>query len=284
MRDSKSRLRPEQVSLVVTTYNWPEALDLVLESALRQNTMPGEVLVADDGSGESTAAVVRSFEGRFGARGVTFRHVWHSDRGFRLAEIRNRAIAAASGAYVLMVDGDCVLHPDFVRSHLVFARPGTFVQGTRVLLGRERAVRALARRETSFRPFERGVGNRANALSMPMLSRFVPTPKNPLKGVRGCNQGFWRDDALLVNGFDEQFVGWGREDSDFVARLGRADVRRRKLKFGGIVYHLWHPENARDGLEVNDALFAAAQRQGVVRCEDGIDKHLVSEGLALVAD
>ena len=85
--------------------------------------------------------------------------------------------------------------------------------------------------------------------------------------------GFWLADAVRVNGFDERFVGWGREDSDFVARLVNAGVQRRKLKFGGIVYHLCHSERARDALDANDARLAAVQRERAVWARDGMDKY-----------
>lgn len=263
----------DRTTLIATTYEWPAALDLVLESVTGQNLLPAEVIVADDGSGERTAAVVRTFSERFAALGVVFRHVWHPDDGFRAAAIRNRALAAAAGDYILLIDGDCILHPNFVRSHVAFARAGQFVQGTRVLLGEARAARALASRETRFSAFEQGIGNRANALSLGWLSPFVPGPRDPLSGVRSCNMGFWRIDAVRVNGFDERFVGWGREDSDFVSRLMRAGVRRRKLKFGGIVYHLWHPERPRERLRRNDDLLADARQSGAIRAVDGMDKY-----------
>jgi glycosyltransferase involved in cell wall biosynthesis len=260
-------------SLVVTTYDRPDALGLVLASAAQQTVAPHEVLVADDGSDERTAKVVRGFARRFADRGIAMHHVWHPDEGFRAAAIRNRALARASGEYVLLVDGDCILHPDFVRSHVAFARPGQFVQGTRVLLHETRSERALARGETRFSPFEAGIGNRLNALPLGWLSRFVPTPIDPLKGVRSCNMGFWLADARRVNGFNERFVGWGREDSEFVARLANAGVRRRKLKFGGIVYHLWHPERPRDALEENDRILESVRRASSTWAEEGMDRH-----------
>ena len=263
-------------SLVLTTYNRPDALQLVLESTLLQSVIPGEVIVADDGSTDPTAAVVRALAPRFAERGVALRHVWHPDEGFRAAAIRNRALAVAGGEYILLIDGDCVLHRDFVASHLAFARRGQFVQGTRVLLSEARTRQALADRELRFGAFQRGVGNRVNALPMPWLSPFVPTPSDPLKGVRSCNMGFWLADAERVNGFNERFVGWGREDSEFVARLVNAGVRRRKLKFGGIMYHLWHPERPRDALSANDELLESVRRAGVVRTEDGMDKYRMS--------
>ena len=263
-----------RAALVMTTYNWPSALDLVLESALGQTTMPSEVFVADDGSGPETAAVVERFVPRFAARGVPLTHVWHPDLGFRAGAIRNRAIAAATSPYVLLIDGDCVLHADFVRSHLAFARPGHFVQGTRVLLDRAATTRAIAERRTRWGALERGVRNRLNALSLPALSMLVPTPSDPLRGVRSANMGVWREDAVRVNGFDERFVGWGREDSEFVVRLTNAGVRRRKLKFAGIVYHLWHAEQPRDALDANDRLLADIRASGARWCQRGIDQYL----------
>jgi glycosyltransferase involved in cell wall biosynthesis len=260
-------------SLVLTTYNRPDALRLVLESALHQTVMPGEVIVADDGSTDPTAAVVRGLAPRFAERGVALRHVWHPDEGFRAAAIRNRALAVAGGEYILLIDGDCVLHRDFVRSHLRFARAGRLVQGTRVLLSEARTRQALANGEIRFGAFERGVGNRLNALPMRWLSPLVPSSSDPLRGVRSCNMGFWLADAERVNGFDERFVGWGREDSEFVARLVNAGVRRRKLKFGGIMYHLWHPERPRDALEANDELLESVRRAGSVWTDDGMGKY-----------
>src|SRR5918999_6151374 len=131
--------RVPSTSLVVTTYNWEAALDLVLRSVLRQSRLPDEVLVADDGSGAATAELIARHAARFP---VPLRHVWHEDLGFRLTAIRNRALAAARGPYVIMLDGDMVLHPKFVASHLAFARPGWYVQAGRVLL-REAATRRL---------------------------------------------------------------------------------------------------------------------------------------------
>jgi glycosyltransferase involved in cell wall biosynthesis len=260
-------------SLLVSTYNWPAALELVLLSALAQRLLPTEVLVADDGSRDDTAALVRALASRFADARVPLHHVWHPDEGFRLSAIRNRALARAAGNYVLMVDGDCVLHPGFVRSHLAFARPGAFVQGSRVLLSPERSARALAAGDPRVGLFDRGLRNRHYALSAPLLSRLVPPNADPLRGTRGCNMAYWRADAERVNGFNERFVGWGREDSEFTARMLAAGLVRRPLKFGGIVYHLWHDERPRGALDENHRLYEAIVRTGASWCEAGLDRY-----------
>lgn len=261
-------------TLLISTYDWPAALDLVLRSALAQRVRPTEIVIADDGSGEETRALIASHAPRFAAIGVSVLHAWHPDDGFRLAEVRNLALARATGDYVLMVDGDCVLHPDFVRSHVAFARPGTFVQGSRVLTTPERAARALERGDPRFGCLDAGLRNRQNALTLPWLSWLVRTPQDALRGTRGCNMAFWRADAGRVNGFNESFVGWGREDSEFTARLMATGLRRRRLKFGGIVFHLWHPERPRAAIDTNHERYVEIVRTGAAWCERGLDRHL----------
>jgi glycosyltransferase involved in cell wall biosynthesis len=257
-------------TLLVSTYNWPRALALVLDSALAQRALPSEVVVADDGSGEETRGVVEAFAPRFAAVGVGFVHAWHPDEGFRLAAVRNLGLARATGDYVLQVDGDCVLHPDFVGSHLAFARPGAFVQGSRVMVAADRTARALAEGAAGFAPFAAGLRSRQNGLSLPFLRPLVRCPQNSWQGTRGCNMAYWRADAVRVNGFDTRIVGWGREDVEFSARLLAAGLRRRRLKFGGIVYHLHHPGASRAREDGNQAVYEETLRTGRTWCEHGI--------------
>jgi glycosyltransferase involved in cell wall biosynthesis len=259
-------------SLVVATYNWPEALAAVLASVRRQTVPPTEVVVADDGSGEATRRVVEA-----AARDLPcpLVHVWHPDDGFRLAQIRNKAVARARGAYVLQIDGDMVLHPGFVRDHLAAAAPGFFVGGSRALLDAEASRRVLEGAPLPG-PLSRGVRNRLNALRLPALGAALAplVPARDLMRVRGGNVAFWREDFLLVNGYDEAFVGWGREDTDLVARLHRRGLRRRWFKLRGVAFHLHHREASRAALGRNDDILKEALASGRDRCERGVDQYL----------
>ena len=260
-------------SLMITTYNWEAALDLVLASVERQTRQPFEVLVADDGSGPATRDVVERWASRLA---TPVRHVWHEDRGFRLAAIRNRALAAARGEYVLMVDGDMILHPKFVESHAAFARRGSYVQGSRVMIREALTRRILAGERISLHAATPGIGNRMNAIHWPALSRWYRGPQGPLNRTRGANLAYWLADATRVNGFNEDIEGWGREDSEFVARLQNAGVARRNLKFGGVAYHLYHKTRSQAAVEANHMIFEQALRERVVRCPNGMDKYAVS--------
>ena len=89
-----------RASLIVTTYNRPDALHLVLQSVLQQTVPPAEIIVADDGSGADTAETV----GRFAKTSpIPVKHVWQEDQGFRAAQSRNRALAAAQGPYMVLI-------------------------------------------------------------------------------------------------------------------------------------------------------------------------------------
>ncbi len=259
------------LSLIVTTFDRPDALALGLASALAQSEPPDEILVADDGSGEATRALVARLAA--GAP-VPVRHLWQEHRGFRLAAARNRAIAAAAGPYLVLVDGDLVLHPAFLADHRRAARPGRWVQGSRVLLSEPVTREALATGRTAFGLLDPGTRNRKNGLRSPLLSRLASREgRDPLR-VRGANLALWRADALRVNGFDEAFEGWGREDSEFAARLAHAGVARLHLRFAAVAWHLWHPEASRAALPANQQRLEATLAARAVRCERGLDGHL----------
>lgn len=245
------------ISVIVATYNRPDALDAVLRSLARQDDANFEVLVADDGSREDTAAVVAGWEARIGRRIV---HVWHPDEGFRLAEIRNRAILTAVGDYCIFLDGDCLARRDFIAVHRALAHHGWFVAGNRVLLSRELSQRILreplAAERWSIADWVaqrlRGKINRLAPLFSLPLGPLRKLHARAWRGARGANIGIWRSDLLAVDGFDAGFSGWGREDSDLFVRLMRAGVRRKDGRWATGVLHLWHEEADRARLPENE--------------------------------
>ena len=95
-----------------------------------------------------------------------------------------------------------------------------------------------------------------------------------MTGVRTCNFAFWRRDAIGINGFNEEFVGWGREDSEFTARLINYGLVRRNIKFNALAYHLYHPMNDRSHLNDNDRLLQETIEQKRCWCEQGLSQYL----------
>lgn len=266
------------VSLIVTTYNRPDALSAVLQSVLVQKTLPEQVIIADDGSNEQTRAVIEQYQQKFP---IPLIHSWQPDTGFKLAESRNRALAQATSDYIVVIDGDMVMHPEFIQDHLNAAKKGVFIQGGRVVLPEEKTVEILRQPEQYpqikwyHKGIEKRLEKRLSACHLPWLNRILHKEKRDYyKGIRGCNIAFFRADALAVNGFNNDFVGWGREDSEFVARLFNNGIKRRDIRFAAIAYHLWHHEAERDALPENDRLLNDAMQRKLTRCENGVDQFL----------
>ncbi|MCK6263268.1 glycosyltransferase family 2 protein [Vibrio sp. ZSDE26] len=261
------------VSLIITTYNWKEALGAVLRSIKEQTLLPNEVIIADDGSRRDTKELVMSYQQTFP---VPIIHSWQPDEGFRAAESRNRAIAKASSDYIIIIDGDIYLPQHFVKDHLNASKKGQFIQGGRVILNEANSQRLISKDiMPSF--FDSGIKNRKNMLRNRLLSKLTSRIWNVDKSTRSCNMSFWREDALSVNGFNNEFVGWGREDSEFVYRLLHLGLDRLYLKFSAAGIHLYHKENPRESLEKNDRIFKNTVLNKLTRCDKGIDRFLKEE-------
>jgi len=259
------------VSLIITTYNRPDALQLVIESALAQTRIPDEIIIADDGSERQTRNCIELFSS---TAPVPIVHSWQDDIGFRAAMSRNKAIAKAKGEYIILADGDIIFDKYFIEDHLAYAKIGYFIQGTRVLLTDKKTVEVLKSKAWSFSVFDRGFLNRKNMIRSKILAHLFQHPKKILNGIRTCNFSFFKRDCIDINGFNEDFVGWGREDSEFAIRLINSGIKRKNLKFSAVAYHLFHPQYDRQSVAKNDILLKKAIRDRKTVCENGIDKWL----------
>ena len=279
---------PDLISLIVSTYNRPDALGAMLRSLSRQTDRNFEIVVADDGSSPETRELI---EGWTTKASVPLKHVWQEDRGFRLAEIRNRAITACAGAYLIFLDGDCIAPPDFIAAHRALAEPGHFVGGNRVLLS-EKLTRDIL--INNLEPEGWGLGTWVMRRAKGDINRMLPLlsiPLGPLRrrlsdrwlGVRGGNFAFFRADLDRVDGFETSFVGWGLEDSDIVIRTIRAGVKRKDGRFATGVLHLWHPEADRAQLPANQARLDELIRGNRVRALRGLSALEEERGAVAVA-
>ncbi|QDT40662.1 Chondroitin synthase [Gimesia alba] len=245
------------LAVIITTYNWPAALEAVLAGYLSQQRPPDELIVADDGSTQETRTVIDTFRDQ---APFPVKHVWHADEGFRAGAIRNRAIQNSEADYIVFTDGDCIPAPWFLQQHQRLADQGWFLSGNRVLLSQHFSQEVLEEKIPIH------TWNRLQwfqARRRKQINRLLPLFKIPLgrwyrrrlakawEGAKTCNLSAWKEDLLAVNGFDEDYTGWGMEDSDLVLRLIRNGVYHQDARFAAPVFHLWHPENSRDQLEEN---------------------------------
>ena len=273
------------LSVIVTTYNRPDALLAVLRAlrAQRGDSPSFEVLVADDGSGEPTRHAVESMMPSF--RG-SLAHVWQPDEGFRAGTIRNRAAARARGDRLVFLDGDCIPRPSFVAGHAAAATPRCMIRGSRALLSEaftrrvlEQAIPVHAWSDAAWvaARLRREVNRLSGLLALPW-SRRVGRPRREWRSVRTCNLAIARADFERLNGFDERYVGWGYEDSDLAIRGLNDGLRVRRAGPACTVLHLWHRENDRRFEGENLRRLEATERSGAIRAERGLDEARANAG------
>ena len=259
------------VSLMISTYNWKEALSLCLYSVFAQTVKPCEILIADDGSRDDTKQLIDKMRTK---TDIPIVHVWHEDKGFRLSAIRNRSIDRAKGDYIILIDGDILLDKHFIADHLELAEKGNFVCGSRVLLGRMATARLLRGVETHPALFKQALSFLLNAFRSHTLRLYLANryAKNSMLRIRGCNMAFWKEDLLRVNGYNESLEMWGQEDVEISYRLIHAGIQKKQLKMGGVQFHLYHKFASRENLEYHEQVLRQVIAERIVWCENGIVK------------
>jgi len=266
-----------EISVIVSTYEKPHFLERVLWGYAVQ-TRPGfEVVVADDGSGPETAALIGRMRAETGLRIV---HVWHEDRGFRKSEILNRAIVAASGSYLLFTDGDCIPRADLVEVHAALAEPGRYLAGGYLKLpekvsesitvedvraGRATDLRWL--RERGWRPGRRALRMVRSRRVGALFDLLTPTAAH----FHGNNASTWREAILAVNGFEGE-MGYGGLDRALGYRLENLGVRGKQVRHRAVCVHLHHerPYKRPEVLRRNREILDAIRRRREVRARRGI--------------
>ncbi len=264
---------PLKISLVISTFNQPQTLAKALGGARLQTRPPDEILIADDGSDEPTRALVNDFQKTLP---MPVRHIWHPHEGFRKTAILNKTLAAATGAYLIFTDGDCVPHPKFIADHTALAEQGFWVQGRRCFVREEFVSEFEAGKIPAWSWMLTGkITGAAKGIRWPISIIRRDTRQ---RGIIGCNMAFWRDDLVAVNGFDEDYSGWGvGEDSDIGTRLYHLG-RRRKFVYGrAITFHLNHPQLPREHHAASLARLAKTMASKKIRCERGLDEYLKTQ-------
>ncbi|MEQ1794652.1 MAG: glycosyltransferase family 2 protein [Nitrospira sp.] len=268
-----------KTAVIITTYNRPDALAVVLAGYQAQTDQDFELVVADDGSTSETLAVVQAYQRQ---SRCTVRHVWQEDRGFRAAAIRNRAVATTTAEYLIFTDGDCIPSRQFVQRHKQLAEPGYFLGANRVLLSPGATTRVLQERvpvhEWRWVQWIRSWIRRDVNRLLPLLTlpdgAFRTWASGQWTGIKTCNLSLWRNDLIRVNGLDESYEGWGLEDSDLVIRLLRAGVQHKTARYAAPVFHLWHQEHDRSRLQANRQRLEGLVQSHHIRAVLGLDRHL----------
>ena len=255
------------ISVIISCYNQNKSVTKITQLLEAGSHSIQEVIIADDGSNPTLEETPANLSSK---RIQKYIFLTHEDKGFRKCKILNEAIRRTTSDYILFLDGDCLPHRHFVKDHIAMAEKGYFVQGRRCFIS-EKSVPPLLDSKTSLSTliFSGKVSGllKSARFPLPIIKR-----NSSMYGLLGCNLGIWRDDLFAVNGFDEAFEGWGREDSDLGARLYNFGLKRKMVYGRAVVYHLNHPENSRDKLKTNDQRLESTIKSKKTRCSNGIIK------------
>ncbi|QNK62657.1 glycosyltransferase family 2 protein [Pedobacter sp. PAMC26386] len=254
-------------SLIVATYNWPEALNLCLLSIKSQKVLPAEVIIADDGSDQRTKLLIEKFQQNFP---VPLIHVWHEDLGFRKSIVLNMAIKQAAGNYIVQVDGDVILDQNFINDHQSVAEKDVFVRGTRAHITKARLPELYRTSRISFNFLSRGIINRFNAIRLPLFAFLFEKKIKSSERVRGSNLAYWKADFILINGYNNELKGWGHEDEELAARFINNEKLKKAIKFKAIQFHLSHGEAPRTYEQTHSEFVKNTVQSKIKVCSNGI--------------
>jgi len=258
-------------TLVTPTYNWPEALELLLSSVLNQTVLPNEVIIADDGSGHDTKQLIEKFQQKFP---IPLIHIWHEDLKNRKPKIMNKAIAAAKYEYIIEIDGDIIMNRHFIEDHLHFAQKGHYLFGSRVNIQGKLLPKLFFRKINHFNFFSKGIKKRFRTIRIPFLMSLAKSVDQRSRKLRGCNMSFWKEDFIKINGFNEDLVGWGIDDSEMIQRLHNIGIKGKRLKYAGIAYHIYHKEQSKSHIEINNEIEKQTTEKKLTFIEKGINQYL----------
>ena len=258
-------------TLVTPTYNWPEALELLLLSILKQTVLPNEVIIADDGSREDTKTLIEDFQKKFP---VPLIHIWHEDEKNRKPKIMNKAISVAKYDYVVEIDGDIIMNKYFIEDHLSFAEKGHYLFGSRVNIQEKSLPKLFSKKIIDFNLFSSGIKKRGRTIRIPYLMNFAKSVDKRSRKLRGCNMSFWKEDFIKINGFNEGLVGWGIDDSEMIQRLHNIGIQGKRLKNVAIAYHIYHKEQDKSHIEVNYIIEKETTEKKITFIEKGINQYL----------
>ena len=270
-----------KISVIASTYNAEEWLEKVLHGYRFQSWRGFELIIADDGSRESTGELVRRMAADFP---VPLRHVWHPDDGYRRQEILNRAIPLAAYDYVLFTDGDCIPRHDFVETHARLAEPGRFLSGGYCKLSMKLSQAIGPEDIEQGRCFDAAWLAGLDRLTFSSWLKLVAghgaaewlDVMSPTRATfNNCNSSAWKSDLLAINGYDER-MKYGGPDRELGERLENHGVRGKRIRHRAVCVHLDHARGykTRESLQRNLAIRAETRSRKITWTPYGIDKTL----------
>ena len=183
------------------------------------------------------------------------------------------ALAVLAIYLVVLFNTQVVHHEEYLAKSIQTITRMENVEASRGIITELLTRKVLSGEITSLSPLMKGIRSSNNVIRIPIMSILYHT-FGPTRAPRGCNMAFWRNDLIRVNGYDEDFKGWGFEDAELCIRLNNSEIHQRCMKFRGVAFHLHHNQAERSGCNSNEQRYKDSIRCHRTRCEKGLDRHL----------
>jgi glycosyltransferase involved in cell wall biosynthesis len=267
-----------KLSVIISTYNKPKDLFLVLHGYLEQTERDFEIIIADDGSTEDTKQMLVKFSK---SHSLKINHVWQEDKGFQKTKILNKAIQHSNSNYLLFTDGDCIPRKDLIEKHITLRKEHHFLSGSYYKLN-ERVSAAITlsviKEQSCFnakwlKRKGQEVTFKMNKLtSFGFKEWFLNTFTTTKATWDGCNVSGWKKDILAVNGFDER-MQYGGEDRELGERLVNLGIKPIQARYSLVCVHLHHerPYKNDEAFKANLLIRSQTKKQHIIKTEHGIN-------------
>ena len=269
-----------RISVIISTYNSPLWLEKVLWGFECQTYQNFEVIIADDGSGETTEKLISQFKN---SKTMDIIHVWHEDTGFQKCQILNKALLVTTSDYLIFTDGDCIPRKDFIEQHIARAQKGFFLSGGAVRLPMETSKSIKRENIISGDAFnlywliKHGLPKKylknlkliSGSHITNLLNKLTPSSAT----WNGGNSSGWKEDLIAINGFDER-MEYGGEDRELGERLFNKGLKAKQIRYSAICIHLDHQRSYKtnEALEKNLAIRKNTKKKKVIKTPFGIKK------------
>ena len=259
-----------KVTIIISVYKNIKALNIILESLRMQTCHDFDIVISEDGEDSSMRQFVEQYNWF-----CSYQHLTQEDIGWRKNRALNRAIVAATGDWLIFIDGDCVVHHRFVEMHLRYAKLNRILLGKRVKLT-EYISSKLLNGEIGFTDLP--------CLMWKLLFSncgcryvdegiYLPFSFRSTRSLTGCNMSFSRQAIMSINGFDEDYIRPAiGEDVDIYWRLKANGYESFSVRNRAVAYHLYHKENWIEQ-EENKALMHRNKSKNQIVCLNGINNH-----------
>lgn len=262
----------KKISLIISVYNKYDYLECVLNSIEKQTYRNFEVIIAEDCQKIEMLEHLNEWKKKYN---FLIKHVSQEDIGFRKTKILNKAILKSEGKYILVIDGDCVLHKQYLKKYFQ-----TFNKGYDVVFGRRCEMSEKLSKKILLQKGNKNIKlldlifpySKAWTESV-YIPFFLEIKKRTLR-ILGSNVGFTKDIIYKINGFNEDYEGAGiGEDTDLEWRFIGIGAKYKSIKNKAVQYHIFHGREGRHDTIKGDSILKESRNKNAYFCKNGLNKY-----------